>query len=80
MRTSLNMQVQNSLLSMARAADGLTNAQTRASTGKRILKPSDDVPGTDRALSLRSAISTAEQLADNTLVNQPALTALQACS
>lgn len=73
MRTSLSMQVQNSLLNIARATDGLTAAQTRAATGKRILKPSDDVPGTERALSLRSAINTVDQLADNNVVIKPAL-------
>jgi flagellar hook-associated protein 3 FlgL len=73
MRTSLSLQVQNSLVNIARAADGLTEAQSRAATGKRILKPSDDVPGTDRALSLRSAINTVDQLADNSLVSKPAL-------
>lgn len=73
MRMSLSMQVQNSLANMTRATDGLTEAETRAATGKRILKPSDDVPGTDRALSLRSAISTVEQLADNNTVSKPLL-------
>lgn len=73
MRTSLSLQVQNSLLNISRAAQGLTDAQNRAATGKRILKASDDVPGTDRAMTLRSAISTIHQLSDNTLVSKPLL-------
>lgn len=73
MRSSLSLQVQTSLLNISRATDGLMEAQTRASTGKRILKASDDVPGTDRALSLRSAINTVDQLADNSVVSKPAL-------
>ena len=73
MRISLSLQVQNSLLNISRAAQGLTDAQNRVATGKRILKASDDVPGTDRALTLRSAISTIDQLSDNTLISRPLL-------
>lgn len=73
MRTSLSLQVQNSLLNISRATQGLTDAQNRVATGKRILRASDDVPGTDRALTLRSAISTIDQLSDNTLVSRPLL-------
>ena len=58
---------------MTRATDGLTDAETRAASGKRILKASDDVSGTDRALSLRSAISTVGQLTDNNTVSKPVL-------
>ena len=39
MRMSLSMQVQSSLVNMTRATDGLTDAESRAATGKRILKP-----------------------------------------
>lgn len=75
MRATLSMQVQTSLLNIARATQGLSDAQTKAATGKRITKASDDVPGTDRALTLRSAISTADQLADNGVVSSPVLQA-----
>jgi len=78
MRTSLNLQVQNSLISIARASDNLTAAQLHGTSGKRILKPSDDIPGTERALSLRSAIKTVNQLADNNLVAKPALQTAEA--
>ena len=73
MRSSLSLQVQNTLLNIARASEGLTGAQSRLSTGKRILKASDDVPGTNRSLTLRSAISTTDQLANNILVSLPLL-------
>jgi len=67
------MQVQTSLLNISRATLGLTDAQRVAATGKRISKASDDVPGTDRALTLRSALSTIDQLADNCVVSKPLL-------
>ncbi len=73
MRTSLNMQVQNTLQSITRATDGLSVISAQGSSGKRILKPSDDIAGTDRSLSLRSAIKTIDQLTDNNLVCKPAL-------
>jgi flagellin-like hook-associated protein FlgL len=43
---------------------------TNAASGKRIMKPSDDVPGTNRALSLRSSINTVNQFADNVTVSK----------
>ena len=77
MRTSLSQQIQSSLIGMNSASNGLLDAQNRATTGKRILRPSDDVPGTDRALSLRSTISTTDQLTDNTTVCMPILNATE---
>lgn len=73
MRTSLNMQVQNTLQSISRTTEGLSVISAQGSSGKRILKPSDDIAGTDRALTLRSAIKTIDQLTDNNLVCKPAL-------
>ncbi len=73
MRLSLSQQVQNSLIHLNSASLRLAAAQNRAASGKRILRGSDDVPGTDRALSFRSAISTLEQLSDNTTVAKPLL-------
>ncbi len=58
---------------MSSATEELNSAQNTASTGKRILKVSDDVSGTDKALTLRSAICKIEQLSDNISVSQPLL-------
>ena len=73
MRLTLSQQTQNSLMYLNAASTKLSEIQNRAATGKRILKPSDDVPGTDRSLSLRTAISTLNQLSDNTTVSKPLL-------
>lgn len=73
MRSSLSLQVHNSLMSLALATDGLADAQTRVATGKRIVRASDDIPGTDQALTLRSAISNTDQLTNNILVSMPIL-------
>jgi len=53
------------------ASSKLVAAQERAVSGKRIMRPSDDVPGTNRGLSLRSAISNNEQFANNVTVSRP---------
>lgn len=73
MRLTLSQQVQSTLLQLNAASTKLSDTQSRAATGKRILRPSDDVTGTDRALTLRSAISNLEQMSDNTLVTKPLL-------
>ncbi|MCE5323119.1 flagellar hook-associated protein FlgL [bacterium] len=73
MRTSLSQQIQNALIYTNDASQALIEAQRQAVSGKRINSPSDDVPGTSKAMSLRSAISTTEQYADNVSVNQPLL-------
>lgn len=71
MRTSLSLQIQTSLMYMDVASERLTNAQAQAVSGKRIRKPSDDVPGTNRGLSLRSAISISDQFTNNIVVSKP---------
>lgn len=73
MRTSLSQQIQSALTYMNAASSRLVEAQQRAVTGKRILKTSDDVPGTNQSLSLRSAINTTNQLTNNTVVSKPLL-------
>lgn len=73
MRTSLSQQIQSALVYMNQSSLKLTDAQMRATTGKRILRPSDDVPGTNQGMSLRSAISTTNQLTNNIEVSQPLL-------
>lgn len=78
MRTTLSQQVQSSLMYTNKASIALMDAQERAISGKRISKPSDDVPGTNKALSLRSAINTTKQFANNITVCQPTLEATDA--
>lgn len=77
MRTTLNLQAQSSLIYMDIASTRLTDAQERLATGKRIRRPSDDVPGTNIGLSLRSSISMTDQLANNIVVTKPLLSAAQ---
>jgi flagellar hook-associated protein 3 FlgL len=77
MRTSLSLQIQTSLMYMDVATSRLVEAQTRAASGKRINRPSDDVPGTNRGLSLRSAISITDQFTNNIVVSTPLLAATQ---
>ena len=71
MRTTLNQQVQSSLMFVSDSSKKLVDAQNHAASGKRIMRPSDDVPGTNRALSLRSAINTVGQYANNIVVSKP---------
>lgn len=66
MRTTLNLQVQNSLSNIQDVSQKLSDSSTRVSTGKNILRASDDVSGTQQSLSLRSSISNISQLSDNT--------------
>lgn len=77
MRASLSQQIQSSLMFTSSASQKLIDAQNHAVSGKRIMRPSDDVPGTNRALSLRSSISTVEQFANNITVSKPVLDATQ---
>lgn len=77
MRSSLSQQVQSALMFTTAASQRLVEAQNHAISGKRIMKPSDDVPGTNRALSLRSAINTVDQLTNNIVVSKPVIDATQ---
>jgi len=77
MRTTLSQQIQSSLMFTDVASQKLTDAQNHAASGKRILKPSDDVPGTSRDLSLRSSINSVNQLADNVTVSKPTVDATE---
>jgi flagellar hook-associated protein 3 FlgL len=58
----LNSSVRTNLMS---STNRLLDAQEKASSGKRINQPSDDVPGIGRSLSLRSALSSIEQFTRN---------------
>lgn len=77
MRSSLSQQIQSSLMFTNVASRNLVEAQNHAVSGKRILRPSDDVPGTNRALSLRSAINTVDQFTNNIVVCKPLLAATE---
>jgi len=73
MRTSLSQQIQSQMYYVDVASSRLLEAQMRAISGKRILRPSDDVPGTNRGLSLRTAISNVDQFTNNIVVSKPLL-------
>lgn len=77
MRTSLSQQIQSSLMFTGQASQKLIDAQNTAVSGKRIRKPSDDVPGTNRALTLRSGINSVNQFANNVTVSKPLLNATE---
>jgi flagellar hook-associated protein 3 FlgL len=77
MRTSMCQQIQSQMYYIDLASTRLVEAQTRAISGKRIMKPSDDVPGTNRALSLRTAISNVDQFTNNIVVSRPLLAATE---
>lgn len=65
MRVTLGMLTGRAQTNIEAASERLLEAQDRASSGKRIRRPSDDVPGTGRAMSLRSAIASIEQFERN---------------
>jgi len=65
MRITFGMLTGNVISGLMRSSDRLIEAQNRASSGKRIQSPSDDVCGISRSLALRSAISQLEQLSRN---------------
>lgn len=75
MRTSLSQQIQSALIYTDNASSKLLAAQAHTVSGKRIMKPSDDVPGTNRGLSLRSAINTTDQYTNNIVVTKPLVSA-----
>ncbi len=77
MRVSLSQQMQSCLSYIDSASTKLQDAQDRAASGKQILRASDDIAGTDRALSLQSAISTTTQYTNNINVNQPLVNTTQ---
>jgi len=61
MRVTLGMMSDNLLLGLAQGSERLLEAQNKVSSGKRISRPSDDVPGTGRSMMLRTALSSIEQ-------------------
>lgn len=65
MKVTFNMMSRQVLQNINMNSEMLLQAQSRSSSGKQILKPSDDVSGTGRALSLRSSLSEIEQYLKN---------------
>ncbi len=51
--------------SLSASAEKLMDAQNQSSSGKRILRPSDDIAGTGRAMNLRRAIQNFDQYKRN---------------
>lgn len=65
MRVTLGMLTNGVRANLMQSAEQLLEAQDQASSGKRIHRPSDDVPGVGRAISLRSALSSIDQFDRN---------------
>ena len=65
MRVTLGMLTGQIRTNLNNNTAAMLDAQDRLSSGKRIRKPSDDIPGTARSLSLRSSISSVEQFSRN---------------
>ncbi len=81
MRVSDLGRTESSLHQLHLHMDSMERARNQLGTGKRITRPSDDVPGTSRVLSLRSTIAANQQaqrnVADGITWIQLADTALQ---
>jgi flagellar hook-associated protein 3 FlgL len=75
MRITLGMITNGIRNSINENAQSLLDAQNRASSGKRIQRPSDDVPGTGRSLGLRSALSAIDQFDRNSATAKGVLSA-----
>ena len=65
MRITLGMMTGRIRANLAADTQRLIEAQDRASSGKRIHRPSDDVPGVGRAISLRSVLASVDQFDRN---------------
>jgi flagellar hook-associated protein 3 FlgL len=65
MRITTNMMSNRVRTNLAASAERLMKSQDEVSSGKRIRRPSDDIPGIGRDLSLRSAISSIDQYEQN---------------
>ncbi len=73
MRTSLSQQIQTALMFVDVSSRKLSEAQQRAVSGKKITKASDDVPGTNSSLGIRTSLSSVEQYSNNIQVGRPFL-------
>lgn len=68
MRVTLGMLTNSIRSSLLSSAENLMRSQQIASSGKRISRPSDDVVGTGRSLSMRSALASIDQYDRNSSV------------
>jgi len=68
LRVTLGMMSDHVRSSLMTSSERLLDAQEQAASGKRIRRPSDDVPGTGRSLNLRSALASLEQYGDNAAI------------
>lgn len=75
MRITFGMLTDNILTNLMTSSERLLEAQNRASTGKRIHRPSDDVPAVGRSLTLRANLSSIEQYTRNANVAAAQLSA-----
>jgi flagellar hook-associated protein 3 FlgL len=75
MRVTLGMITDGVRINLQRNAEELLQSQNQASSGKRIQRPSDDVPGTGRAMSLRATLSSTDQYDRNSGIAKNLLTA-----
>jgi flagellar hook-associated protein 3 FlgL len=66
MRITLGMMNGRIKSNLMQSAEEMLRAQDVASTGKRITRPSDDIPGTGRVMNLNSALAEMDQFARNT--------------
>ena len=65
MRVTTNIQFNTAAANIQRQQARLLRAQEEASTGKRVLRPSDDATATARILSARSSLAVLEQFGRN---------------
>jgi len=75
MRVTLSMMTSRVLDDLMVSSERLLEAQNRASSGKRIRRPSDDVSGTGLAMNLRETLSEFKQFERNGDVAKSLLTA-----
>lgn len=68
MRITLGMINDSARVNLQDSAARMFEAQNRASTGKRLRRPSDDVPGIGRSLNIRSELASMEQFSRNSAV------------
>lgn len=74
MRITYSMMTSRALDDLRSASASLIEAQERASSGKRIRKPSDDITGTGQVMRLRSALSEIDQFERNSKIARTQLT------
>lgn len=76
MRITEGMLTRRVTYNLSSSAESMLDTQNQISSGKRLTKPSDDIPATNQAMRMRSALSQISQFGRNTAIlkNQLALT------